>query len=229
MIKKAGRYLGQHHLALLALFILLGGGSAYAAATLVPRNSVGSAQVINGSLQTKDLSKKARKALKGNRGPRGFKGVQGTQGVQGAQGARGPTGAQGLQGPPGPFPDPLASGKTLRGLWDINLYPTAMGQFAQSSISFGFRLPAFATPHYIAPAGTPPVGCPGTALDPQASPGNFCLYARTASGFTGDVLICDSLRSLCGTTSTVGAFIFAGSNSTSTRVESRGSWAVTAP
>jgi hypothetical protein len=92
MIKRVGSYLRRHHLALLALFIVLGGGSAYAAATLVPRNSVGSPQVINGSLQTKDLSKKARAALKGNRGPRGFQGPRGATGAQGAQGVKGDPG-----------------------------------------------------------------------------------------------------------------------------------------
>jgi Collagen triple helix repeat (20 copies) len=101
MLRRIGRYLRQHHLALLALFIVLGGGSAYAAATLVPRNSVGSKQVINGSLQTLDLSKKARTALKGNRGLRGPQGAQGARGVtgpQGIQGARGPTGSRGPAG-----------------------------------------------------------------------------------------------------------------------------------
>jgi Collagen triple helix repeat (20 copies) len=101
MLRRIGRYLRQHHLALLALFIVLGGGSAYAAATLVPRNSVGSPQVINGSLQTKDLSRKARAALKGNRGPRGFAGAQGARGATGAQGAQGAKGATGAQGPAG--------------------------------------------------------------------------------------------------------------------------------
>jgi hypothetical protein len=38
----------RHHLALVALFIALGGGTAYAATTLAPKNSVGSSQVING-------------------------------------------------------------------------------------------------------------------------------------------------------------------------------------
>jgi hypothetical protein len=67
-----------------------------AASNLVlAKNSVGSKQVINGSLQQADLSKKARKALKGSTGPRGF------TGAQGAQGAKGPTGQP---GPEGPFP-----------------------------------------------------------------------------------------------------------------------------
>ena len=75
MVKRVGRYLRQHHLALLALLIVSGGGSAYAAATLVPENSVGSAQVINGSLQKKDLTKQAIAALKGNRGRTGRTGA----------------------------------------------------------------------------------------------------------------------------------------------------------
>ena len=95
MIKRAGRYLRQHHLALLALFIAIGGGSAYAAATLVPNNSVGSAQVINGSLQKKDLTKGAVAALKGNRGRTGPAGKAGPAGAQGAKGDKGDTGATG--------------------------------------------------------------------------------------------------------------------------------------
>jgi hypothetical protein len=88
-------YIRRHHLALLALFFALGGTSFAAGTALLPGNSVGTKQVINGSLQTNDLSNKARAALKGNRGPRGPAGRQGPQGSKGA------TGAQGLQGAPG--------------------------------------------------------------------------------------------------------------------------------
>ena len=51
--------------------------------------------MINGSLQTNDLSNKARNALRGNRG------LRGPAGAQGAQGSTGATGPQGLQGAPG--------------------------------------------------------------------------------------------------------------------------------
>jgi hypothetical protein len=85
-------YVKRHHLALFALFFALGGTSFAAGNALLPRNSVGTKQVINGSLQTSDLSKTAQKALKGNRGLRG---------ATGARGAQGATGAQGLQGAPG--------------------------------------------------------------------------------------------------------------------------------
>ncbi|HZE28613.1 MAG TPA: hypothetical protein VE055_00840 [Gaiellaceae bacterium] len=85
MSRGIAAYLRRHHLALLALFVALGGTSV-AATALVPRNSVGSGQVINGSLQKADLSKKAAKSLKGSRGPRGAPGARGLDGSRGATG-----------------------------------------------------------------------------------------------------------------------------------------------
>jgi hypothetical protein len=96
VILRAGAYLRRNHLALLALFFALG-GSAYAAGTaLLPKNSVGSRQVINHSLQTADLSKRAQRALKGQRG------LPGLQGAAGVPGAKGDKGDPGPPGPPGP-------------------------------------------------------------------------------------------------------------------------------
>jgi hypothetical protein len=98
MLGKTASYINRHHLALFALFFALGGTSFAAGNALLPGNSVGTKQVINGSLQANDLSKTARSALKGNRGLRG---PAGPAGAQGAQGATGATGAQGVQGAPG--------------------------------------------------------------------------------------------------------------------------------
>ena len=64
----ATSYIRRHHVALIALFFALGGTSFAAATALLPANSVSTRQVINGSLQTTDLSKTARTALKGSRG-----------------------------------------------------------------------------------------------------------------------------------------------------------------
>jgi hypothetical protein len=94
-------YLKRHHVALFALFFALGGTAFAAGNALLPGNSVGTKQVINGSLQANDLSKTARTALKGNRGPTGPAGPAGARGAQGATGATGATGAQGVQGVPG--------------------------------------------------------------------------------------------------------------------------------
>lgn len=65
----------------------------HAAGNLVlTKNSVGSKQVINGSLLTKDLSKSTIAALRGARGAQGVQGPQGVQGAQGVQGNQGPAG-----------------------------------------------------------------------------------------------------------------------------------------
>ena len=104
-------------IAVVALFVALG-GTSLAAAKLLP-DSVGSPQVINGSLQTVDLSTKAKKALKGNTGPQGAPGAAGQTGATGAQGAPGaagqtgavgPAGATGPQGAPGPQGTPGTQG-----------------------------------------------------------------------------------------------------------------------
>jgi hypothetical protein len=76
---------------LLALFIALGGG-AYAAVKL-PKNSVTTVQVKNGSLLSKDFKKGQLKA-----GPAG---AQGPKGDTGAQGPKGDQGAPGEPGQPG--------------------------------------------------------------------------------------------------------------------------------
>lgn len=88
--------------------------AAGAVGTAGAANLIDSGDVRDGSLKTKDLSKKARKALKGNRGPRGATGpvgppgatgpagqdgADGTNGTNGADGADGLDGATGLAGP----------------------------------------------------------------------------------------------------------------------------------
>ena len=81
--------------ACIALALSLGGAS-YAALRL-PANSVGTSQVINGSLLKRDF--KAGQLPRGARGPRGFAGAAG---ATGAAGPAGPAGTAGAQGPPGP-------------------------------------------------------------------------------------------------------------------------------
>ncbi len=98
-------------ISVIALFVALSGTSYATVKRLLPKNSVGSAQVVNGSLQKADLSKKTIIALRGNRGPRGRQGGTGSQGPTGATGPQGPkgdtgatgaTGQQGAIGPTGP-------------------------------------------------------------------------------------------------------------------------------
>ena len=97
-IKQTLRHFRKNGVAYIALFFALCGTAYGAASTLLPKNSVGSAQVINGSLKKIDLGAPAIAALRGARGQRGPQGIQGQQGPPGERGAQG---AQGLQGVPG--------------------------------------------------------------------------------------------------------------------------------
>ncbi len=120
------RLIQRNGIALLALFLALGGTTYAASTALIGKNTVASPQVVNGSLQTKDLSKKARTALKGNRGPRGLQGPKGATGAQGAQGA------QGIQGIPGPDLEQLRAQKDA-GSGGTSL--TGAGQTQVNSVS----------------------------------------------------------------------------------------------
>src|SRR4026209_431783 len=85
MLNRSGSHLRQHCVAYLALFVALGGTSMAASNALVPKNSVGTAQVINGSLLKTDF--------KSGQLPRGARGPAGPRGLAGAQGPAGPPGA----------------------------------------------------------------------------------------------------------------------------------------
>jgi hypothetical protein len=67
----------------LALFLVLAGGTAFAAKEMLPKNSVGSEQIKKGAVTPKKLSKSARAKLAGPRGPAGATGAQGPQGTPG--------------------------------------------------------------------------------------------------------------------------------------------------
>jgi hypothetical protein len=94
MLLSAARHLRSNLVAYVALFCALS-STGYAAATkLVAPNSVGSKQVINGSLLKTDF--------KSGQLPRGAVGPAGAPGSTGPAGPAGPAGAAGAQGPPGP-------------------------------------------------------------------------------------------------------------------------------
>ena len=106
--------------ATLALFLALGGG-AYAAIKL-PKNSVTSVQVKNGSLTAKDFKKGQ---LKGKTGPAGAAGATGPQGERGPAGPQGPPGLTGEKGDKG---TPGADGSAK-----AYAYVSSLGQVAPGS------------------------------------------------------------------------------------------------
>ena len=81
-------YVRRHHVALLALFVALG-GTSYAAVKL-PRNSVGTVQIKNKAVTRTKIARKTLASLRGPRGAQGPAGAQGPGGAQGPAGARGP-------------------------------------------------------------------------------------------------------------------------------------------
>lgn len=80
-------------IALLALFVALGGGAAVASGL------ISGAQIENHTIAAKKLTKLAIKSLHGAHGPAGPTGPQGPPGPSGATGMQGPKGATGPQGP----------------------------------------------------------------------------------------------------------------------------------
>jgi hypothetical protein len=207
-------FLRRNTIALLALFLALG-GTSYAAGTLI-----NGSQIKPHTIAKNRLTNKAIKQLKGNRGPKG---------AAGAQGTRGPTGAQGV---PGPYPGTLPAGATVRGTFGDIDAAAAGGEVGFAPISFGFRLSAAPAAQYVLQGGTPPAQCPGTVTSPEAAPGNLCVYESTAVNVDPTRGICDDEQFGCGSSFAVAnregaGIVWFSSAAGSTQVF--GSWAVTAP
>jgi hypothetical protein len=124
-------------MATLALFVALGGG-AYAA-TRLPKNSVTTIQVKNGSLLSKDFKSGQLKA-----GKTGSKGAAGAAGARGFTGPTGPTGAQGNQGDKGSQGD-----QGLPGTAKVFAYITSQGGVRAGSVGItAANVKAFANSQY---------------------------------------------------------------------------------
>jgi Collagen triple helix repeat (20 copies) len=112
-LRGVGRYLRQHHIALLALFLALGGTSY--AATAHGGSSGRLYACVTQRFHTVNLTTASATCPRGNvkiswnrtgppgpRGLRGASGATGRRGPQGPAGAQGPTGAKGAVGAQGP-------------------------------------------------------------------------------------------------------------------------------
>jgi hypothetical protein len=89
-------------MATVAVFLVVGGGTAFAASQMLPKNSVGTQQIKNAAVTPAKLSARAKAAMTGPAGPKGATGAKGATGPAGAKGATGPAGARGATGPQGP-------------------------------------------------------------------------------------------------------------------------------
>ncbi len=141
--------------------------------------------------EKKEVKKIAKKYAKGATGPAGAAGPvgaagaagaagsAGTAGATGSTGPKGATGATGPVGPTGPADTKLPSGKTLKGLWQVQ---TSGAEFPFVTISFPLRVtepePDF---NWIGVGKPSTEACPGTAADPKAASGQLCIYASFLS------------------------------------------------
>jgi hypothetical protein len=242
----AGRVIAA--LALIGVF----GGVAYAADGGIPGPGgliTGCYSKQNGQLRVikankhcdRKLERQVKWSQKGPRGLTGLRGANGAVGAIGAVGAKGATGAPGTPGTPGatgptgpagPITSTLPSGVTLKGHFAIRLYNgVAAAQRVDTAISFGFTLSAAPTANFIPNAGAVPTGCTGgTVNDPEAQPGNLCVYEGPSDvnlDPTGFVIF--NAPGAAGLSDTFGAGLRATTLAATGDTLFRGTWAVTAP
>jgi hypothetical protein len=165
--------------ATLCLVLVVGGGTAYAANQMLPKNSVGPKQIRKGAVTPAKLSTAAKSTLTGPEGARGPIGARGAAGAAGAKGDRGEKGAQGERGPTGNLSTNLPRDVTLRGRFYLDAVATAPLQEHGTSISFGDVVAE--VPHFQIVTGTTTPECPGSVTDPRAGPGYLCLYVARES------------------------------------------------
>ena len=79
----------------------------------------------------------------------------------------------------------LARGVTLRGVFFVNSPVSSGGLVASEAISFGSKLKAAPTVHYIPSGANVPTGCSGSVSSPGAAPGNFCLFEKLSANGSG--------------------------------------------
>jgi hypothetical protein len=98
----------------LCLFLLLGGGAAFAA-TQLPKNSVGPRQIKRGAITPAKLAVATKRAIAAMIGEAGKTGKTGKTGPQGPRGATGPQGPQGATGAAGATKVAVRIGKVEKG------------------------------------------------------------------------------------------------------------------
>jgi hypothetical protein len=129
----------------------------------------------------------------------------------------GPQGPAGPAGPAGAVGGRLPSGATIVGAYFVN------ADVERPSLSWGYRVPDGISIVFVPIGARPTSTCPGTAGDPAAAPGNFCIYADAGNATAQTLFVMDPLT----TDYRVGhaGVVLSGINS----AWSRGTWALTAP
>jgi hypothetical protein len=159
----------------LCLFLLVAGGSAFAASQF-EKESVGSSALKKGAVTPVKLSTASKKTLTGATGPQGQKGEKGEKGERGERGEKG---EKGSTGEPGPFPTTLPAGKTIYGAYEMGITATAANQVLETAVSYTYLIPG-QTAIYLKTGESNP-NCTGTFANPTAAPGFTCVYEKVGS------------------------------------------------
>jgi hypothetical protein len=123
-------------------------------------------------------------------------------------------------------PTTLASGKTETGVfYNIETIGTGNFGFISAVISFPYPLASAPTRNYRPIGSLPNAACPGTVSNPQAAPGNLCAY-ESLNG-TGNVAFFDN--SVDAGVRRFGDGIAVSQNASTSNEDLIGTWAVTAP
>jgi hypothetical protein len=169
----------------IAVFLILGGASAFAA-TQLAKNSVGSKQLKKNAVTTAKIKKNAVTGAKAKEStfgqvPKAAHAVSADKATSAdkAIGADSAGNATGLVGP-------LAAGQTLRGTFEVAGTKDGGLDFVGGfDISFPIPLATTPTTNVIGPGGPSTAQCPGSFANPTAASGQLCLYINTLTGATG--------------------------------------------
>jgi Collagen triple helix repeat (20 copies) len=172
MLKRIHNKLGTAGLAVAVVALVAAvAGTAFAAGGLTKK-------------QEKQVIKIAKKyaGKEGKQGPAGAPGPKGDPGQKGEaapRGEKGEKGDRGEVGPAGPTETTLPPGKTMTGLWSFN---SNLQEHTYVPISFPLRYPSASesnpVSHWIGVGKPSTPACPGSAKNPEAAPGNLCVYAQ---------------------------------------------------
>jgi hypothetical protein len=162
----------------------------------------------------------------GPEGPAGATGPTGKNGVTGVTGATGTSGVTGPTGVTGPYPTVLAPGGTEKGTWGTSHFVFSESAFW---VDVSYPIPLAAAPttvNVVKKNGTNmytgnKANCDGSATNPEADPGNVCLYIIEETGL---------IESITGVINTkFGPFVQIIFEEGTVAGKIAGTWAVTAP
>jgi hypothetical protein len=193
-----------------AVFLLVGGATAFAT-TLLPKNSVGAKQLKKSAVNSAKVKDHSLKAVDFKEG----------QLPAGPKGPKGDKGDKGEKGEPGPLSTTLPSGKTLRGIYSYAGHEVT-GFSPTYAISYQFPLASPPELNVIEVGDPSTPACPGDVDNPQAAPGNLCVYEQRNDSAT-ELEVFNEISD-----GRFGAVLFA-DLADNTDYEFEGTWAVTAP